>query len=90
MTQKTYTLGDTVNYFDTRGRQKMAFITGTPESIDPEGEIPRPQVGYAHLLVFSPSGQVYAKASVPLKALAEGIEDYTIDGVLGGYFDLRS
>lgn len=78
-------LGQSVTYVSSTGLQKAAIVIGTPESVEPGHSIPVPESGQVHLLVFSFRG-VSPRLSVPSKALAETIEDFTVDGNLVGYF----
>lgn len=78
-------LGQMVTYVSSQGLQKAAMVIGTPESVQEGHSLPVPEDGQAHLLVFTVKGSS-ARLSVPSKALAETIEDFTVDGNLVGYF----
>lgn len=61
-------LGDPVTYISSKGKSKLAFVIGTPDSIDDGGSIPALDDGYRHLLIISPSGRFQTRHSVPNKA----------------------
>lgn len=72
-------LGDRVVYTDSKGFEKFAFVTGTQATVkvvDVVGEddeddyhrgssLPAVGAGQAHLLVFSPTGNVYTRHNIP-------------------------
>ena len=58
-------LGDFVNYTSTDGFTKLALVIGTRKSVAKDTALARPEKGSAHLKVFSPTGQVYDRQSIP-------------------------
>jgi hypothetical protein len=76
-------LGQNVIYTDTRGHAKVAIVTGTRDSVKASTSLPRPQEGFAHLHVFSHKQGLYARLSVPARAVVIESQDYSA----GGYFE---
>ena len=58
------TLCDFVQYTDSKGHAKAALVTGTPETIGASDVIPALEPGELHLMVFSPTGNHYARHNV--------------------------
>ncbi len=58
-------LGARVRYVDGDGFEKLAFVTGTRDTIRKDGSVARPDKGAAHLLVVSPTGKQYARENIP-------------------------
>lgn len=81
-----YKLGDSVLYVGTDGYPKLGLIVGTPDSTKEGDERLLVQHGYAHLVIFSPTGVVYYNWSVPSEETARAIPDYTVEGQLTNYF----
>lgn len=52
-------------YTSTDGFEKAAKIVGTPQSVKPGTDVPVPDEGRVHLLVFSPTGKTYTRTNVP-------------------------
>ena len=63
--------GTTVFYNDTKGHKKMAFVTGTPETVVEGTRLPTLNEGELHLTVVSPSGSIYNRRNVPFGAVPE-------------------
>lgn len=58
--------GDRVRYVDRRSHTKLALVTADPSTVS-EGEhyqVPHLAEDERHLLVLSPSGQMYARQNV--------------------------
>jgi hypothetical protein len=70
MTTAEIALGSTVTYVDGKGHKKLAFVTGTPATIESGTNLPVPTEGELHLIVFAPAGNVYARLSVPSADIA--------------------
>lgn len=79
---KKIKLGQTVTYISTKGYEKLALVTGTPESVQPGHDLPELPEGYLHLVVIAPSGKVYPRLSVPSEAVAKDIPDFAAEGEL--------
>lgn len=60
------TLGQAVTYIGSNGKQKVAFVLGTRDSITEGTDVPRPAANQANLMVFSPSGRVYLRNQTPV------------------------
>lgn len=58
-------LGEMVTYVGSAGYPKAAMVVGTPESVVPGTNIPELADGERHLMVFSVTGVVYTKLTVP-------------------------
>lgn len=85
-TAQNVTLGMSVLYVDSRGRQKVAVVTGTPESVQEGTNLPVPAEGQANLIVFG-GKSVYFRYQVPSAALVEQIKAQGNDDFEGGgYF----
>lgn len=81
-----FKLGQTVTYLSTsKGDQKLALITATPETITEGTDLPTLNPDHYVITVFSPAGTIYTKFGVP-EFGAEGInkEEYVIDGTPRG------
>jgi hypothetical protein len=76
-------LGQNVIYTDTRGRAKVAVVTGTRDSVAEGTSLPRPQAAHAHLHVFSHKQGLYARLSVPARSAVVDNEDFSG----GGFFE---
>lgn len=79
-------LGSIVKYISTKGYEKVALVTGTPESVSEGTSLAEnyplnAEQEQVHLTVFSP-GSVSPRLQVPSKAAVEGIEDFA----QGGYY----
>jgi len=59
------TLGQPVSYTDTKGHSKFAIVTGTPETVVEGSDLPTLNPDHYAITVFSPSGRIYPKFSVP-------------------------
>lgn len=74
---KTVQVGQFVQYKGSKGYPKAALVVGTPDSVTEGKDLPVPQEGHLHLLVFSATGAVYLRHSVPSEQVAADIPDYT-------------
>jgi hypothetical protein len=84
-TPRILKLGSQVTYTDTKGNDKLAFIIGTSESVTEGTSLPVPNEGQFHISVWSPSGRIYPKASVPLASTVKDNDGYkNEDGKLIG------
>lgn len=63
-------LSQSAIYLDAKGRRKAAIVVGTHESVADDTSIPRPQSGFAHLIVFTPVGQPSPRVDVPHRDFA--------------------
>lgn len=80
--------GTTGTYVSTNGYQKAAQVIETQHSVDPDGELIQPADGHVHIVIWSHTAQHYiVRPNVPLRAVAEELPDYFIDGKLVGYFE---
>lgn len=65
-------LGQAVAYISTNGKQKLAFVVGTSDTIDSSDHVPSVESpAHAHLEVHSPTGNVYLRHNVPSADAAE-------------------
>lgn len=88
---KKIKLGQAVTYVSTKGYEKLAFVTATPETVQPGHALPELPEGFAHLVVLAPNGSVSPRYSVPSEATAKDIPDFAAEGELGlrGVFRLN-
>jgi hypothetical protein len=56
--------GDFVSYTDSRGLEKTALVTATPDTVTPGHRVPELEATELHLMVFSPSGSAYPRQNV--------------------------
>lgn len=61
---KKIKLGARVEYRDSAGFTKLGLITGTADSIQPNGNVPALGSGEAHLVIHSASGKTYYRSGV--------------------------
>ncbi len=61
-------LGKRVKYTDGDGYEKLAFVTGTRDSVRKDGTAVRPDKNAANLLVVSPTGKQYHRENIPAGA----------------------
>jgi len=82
-------VGMAAQYVSTEGRPQPAQVLATRDTIaeDDTSPLPRPGEGHIHIIVFGITG-VYGRLDIPLKATAETIPDYTIEGKLVGYVEV--
>lgn len=59
-------LGKRVEYRDSNGYRKLAFITGTADTIEGGNGVAVPAADAAHLLVVSPTGKTYSRENISL------------------------
>ena len=79
-TQTAPKLGTAVTYVSSKGYDKLAFVTATPETVQPGHDLPDLAEGFVHLVVFSPTGSHYPRFSVPSLEAAALIPDYAAEG----------
>lgn len=79
-------LAQDVRYIDTKGHTKVAKVVGTPDSVVEGTDLPTLNEGHYTVIIFSPSGRVYGKHSVPdSDDEAVNLSEYTNeDGALIG------
>lgn len=71
-----YKLGDHVTYISGKGKQKLALVLGTPETIEEGSSLGFTlKEGQATLLVFSPSGRQEYKKHVDFAGIAAANTD---------------
>ena len=74
----TVQLGQNVTYISAKGQKKAALVIGTHESIEEGTSVPQPEEFALNLLIFSPTGSVYAKANVPPISEAQELQAYVV------------
>lgn len=80
--------GTTGTYVSTSGRMKAAQVIETHDSVEPDGDLIQPPEGHVHIVIWShTAGHYIPRPDVPLREVAEGIADYTMDGKLVGFFE---
>lgn len=83
-------VGITGTYTSTEGYQKAAIVVATPESVEPGTSLPQPPEGHVHIAIIGFNDPMHPwlfRPDVPLRATAESIPDYSIEGKLVGFFD---
>lgn len=83
--------GTTGTYTASNGYQKAAMVVATHESVEPDTAMIQPPEGHVHVAIFAftadPAHPWVVRPDVPLRATAEAIPDYTINGKLVGFFE---
>lgn len=69
-------LGHNAIYVDSKGHRKVALIIGTAESIVEGSALPTIPDDHFNIIVTSPSGRQYLKASVPSAVVVKDNQDY--------------
>lgn len=70
-TAKKINLGQTVTYISSKGYEKLALVTATPETVQAGHDLPELAEGFLHLFVISPNGTTYPRLSVPSQEIAQ-------------------
>lgn len=80
------TLGQPVVYISTKGKQKAAFVVGTPETVEEGTSLPVLLPGQLHLAVFTwGAGTYLPRLQVPFEGLGAQTDE---EGNPKGYWKL--
>lgn len=77
--QKAPKIGQFVTYTDTKGHSKPALVTATPESLTEGTNLPELSDTQLHLVVFSPSGNIYPRQNVPFVDSVSDNSDFSLE-----------